>query len=140
MFDDDLIEWTHVYVKNRDILKKEIIEFKRNDRGFLCKCKDHEVIYLVSPELEDWIFSNIVELLENNVPKKRTTIVCLNKKENLKFTIDNWQKLIKYQKLCMIFVNPNNNTKWMIIPFNHNKISEDIRPGLKTLFSTLEET
>ena len=70
----------------------------------------------------------------------KTTVICLNKKENLKFIIENWVKFIIFKKLCLIFVNPKKNTKWLIIPYNHNKISEDIKPGLKTLFKNLEET
>ena len=66
----------------------------------------------------------------------------LNSKENLDFLMNKWNKLIKFDKLTIFFVNPFSELekKWFISPYVHNKIcdKDSLKLGLKTMFETVE--
>ena len=84
MFDKNLIDWTQVYIKNRDLIKKEIQEIKKIENGFISLYTNHEIKYLIYPKLDVSVFEEIKEKINNDKIIIKTTVICLNKKENLK--------------------------------------------------------
>ncbi len=129
----ELIEWTSMFIDNfnsfrRDLEKKEI---KQNEIDCIYKVKG-EVNYIVEPDLKD----DVLVKLEGNC-----VLVCLNKKENLFFVINNWNVLIKNPKLKIIFSNPKINQQWSLIPFTHHGISDpkSLKLGLKSIFDSVPE-
>ena len=130
-----LREWTVSYVKHRDILAKNIINIKEEQDKVIVKFKDKEQIFLIRPIVND----SVIEKIDKD---KNISIVMLNSKENLDFLIKNWNKLIKFEKLTLFFVNPLSEfeKKWFISPYMHNKICDDdsLKIGLKTMFETVE--
>lgn len=122
-----LLEWTIFYAKNKDIIKKEIKDYKVMKNFVEFEYKDKKHIYYAYPQLND-------EVIEKSYDGW-VTVVCLNKKENINFTLQNWEKLIKNQRFSMIFVHPKSSQKWIIFPHMHNKITEKqtLKLGLETM-------
>ncbi len=56
---------------------------------------------------------------------------------NTTFVVANWDKLSNLKGLCIYFVNPKLNEKWLLYPFTHNQITERsaLKRGLESLFS-----
>jgi len=130
-----LREWAVSYVKHRDILTKNIINIKEEQNKVIVKFKDKEQIFLIRPTADDSVIQGINK-------DKNIGIVMLNSKENLDFLMNKWNKLIKFDKLTIFFVNPFSELekKWFISPYVHNKIcdKDSLKLGLKTMFETVE--
>lgn len=133
-----LKEWTVNYIKNRDIILKQIesINEKSKEWDVVVKTKTGEKYYLIRPYMED--FNKILQLLDDNA----VTVVVLNTKDNLNILIENWDKLVDYPKFCILFVNPYSELekKWVIYPKTHQFVTEksSLGRGLKALFQTVE--
>lgn len=122
-----LLEWIIFYVKNKDIMKKEIKDYKVLKNYVEFEFKDKKQLYYAYPELNK-------EVLER-YSDGWVTIVCLNNKENINFVVSNWDKLTKNPKFQMIFVHPSSNQRWIIFPYTHDKITEKktLKLGLETI-------
>ena len=113
---------------------KTIVNINEEADKIVVEFKEKEQIFLVRPSLDN---SSIDEIDDKNI-----SIVTLNSKNNFKFLIENWNKLIKFEKLILFFVNPFSepDKKWFISPYMHNKIcdKDSFKLGLKTMFGTVE--
>ncbi|MBN2367935.1 hypothetical protein JXC34_02875 [Candidatus Woesearchaeota archaeon] len=130
----DLVEWTERFIEYRDSFKGEISDKTVSGKEITCRLKEGSShIYVVMDELQKEIFEKI--------SSGRITVVCLNRKSNLKFLIEYWDKFIKNSKLKVLFANPNTNQQWSIIPYTHNLISDpdSLKLGLKSMFESLPE-
>lgn len=130
----ELILWTVAHAKNKDIMRKEIRNYKIKDDIIKFELKNKNEKYLIYPELNDEIIAKISN-------EDHTIIVCLNKRNNLDFLIKEWHLFSEYKKLSIIFCNHIKNQRWIIFPYTHNKITEksSLKPGLLSLFSNIEE-
>ncbi len=130
-----LREWAVGYVKHRDILTKNIVDIKEEQDMVIVKFRDKEQIFLIRPTADDPVTEEINK-------EKNICVVMLNSKENFNFLINKWNKLIKFEKLTLFFVNPFSepDKKWFISPYVHNKIcdKDSLNLGLKTMFETVE--
>ena len=130
-----LREWAVGYVKHRDILAKNITNIKEEQDMVIVKFRDKEQIFLIRPTADDPVTEEINK-------EKNICVVMLNSKENFNFLINKWNKLIKFEKLTLFFVNPFSepDKKWFISPYVHNKICDEdsLKLGLKTMFETVE--
>jgi hypothetical protein len=124
-----LIEWSINYVKNKDLIKRELIDFKVTGHAILFEYKSKKHKFIISETL----------ILPAKLEGVETTVVCLNTKSNLSFLVKNWDAIAKNKNLSVIFVNPEFNEKWVIKPYVHNLVSDkaSLRPGLKALFDTV---
>jgi hypothetical protein len=122
-----LLEWIIFYVKNKDLIKKEIKDYKILKNYVEFEMKDKKQIYYAYPMLND-------EILEK-CSEGCVSAVCLNKKENINFAVSNWDKLVKNPKFSMIFVNIPTNQRWIIFPYTHDKITEKqtLKLGLEAM-------
>ena len=130
-----LREWAVSYVKHRDILAKNIVDIKEEQDKVIVRFKDKEQVFLIRPIVNDSVTKEINK-------EKNICVVMLNSKENFNFLINKWNKLIKFEKLTLFFVNPFSepDKKWFISPYMHNKICDEdsLKLGLKTMFETVE--
>ena len=126
-------EWTIGYVKHRDILTKNIIDIKEEPDRVIVKFKEKEQVFLIRPTINDSVIKEV---------NKNISIVMLNSKENLDFLMNKWNKLIKFEKLTLFFINPFSepDKKWFISPYVHDRIcdNDSLKLGLKTMFETVE--
>ncbi len=127
----NLNQWTSIYLNHVNNFKKNIKERKDEKEKIVCFLKnggktDYFVIPVLSKDIEK----------EGSI-----VIVCLNIKENLNHIIEEWDSLIKNPKLKIMFVNPEENTHWSLIPHLHAKISDEksLKRGLMSLFESVPE-
>ena len=134
-----LKEWLIGYIKNRDILLKQIesIDEKNKEWDLVVKTKAGvEKYYIVKGDMGD--FNEI----EKKLNDESITLVLLNTKKNLDSILENWKKMVGLPKFSVLFVNPNSELekKWLVFPHTHEKVTEkaSLAKGLKTLYQTVE--
>jgi len=137
--DKELKEWLLHYIKNRDILLKQIesINEKSKEWDIVVKTKSGiEKYYLVGSDLD-----NIAEIIKK-IDGKTVILVVLNKKKNLEVVIENWDKIKNNPLFSIMFVNPKSELekKWILFPHTHEKVTEkaSLSKGLNALFQTVD--
>lgn len=133
-----MIEWTRNYIQAKDAVLQNILKIQTENNGLAVTFKNRKEFLYVQPILPDE--DKIRALLDKN---PYLTIVVINSQENLGTLIENWKRLIDYQQLSIIFINPFSSldNKWSINPYIHNKICDNasLKTGLKSMFETVEE-
>ena len=137
-----MTEWTERYIKNRDLLNKNIEYINRDKEGLVVRYKDRKEFFIICTFLES--FAILKEKLKRfELEKESINIVFFNNKKNLGIIIDNWQELIKFRNLKIYFVNPFSDLdkKWIVQPFTHHRICDEgsLAKGLRSMFETVEE-
>lgn len=130
----DLKEWIITYLKNRDIIDQSIERFEDLNGDFIVHKKTGSQLFLLRPE-----FSDSKEIQEKS--NRKLGLILLNTKKNLTAVIKSWSALSEIQDLCLYFVNPNTNEKWLLYPHTHAQITEKsaLKRGLESLFSMVSE-
>ena len=131
-YEEQLIEWIIRYVKHRDLIKKNLIDYKilKNHIEFEFKDKNH--IYNICENFNDEILKEVSD--------KYITFVVLNKMTNLNFLVNKWENFLKFSKISIIFVHPSSNQSWTVCPYIHNRIAEHkkLKSGLIGLFDSIK--
>ena len=141
---DFLIDWTINFIKNKDIIAKKIVQIENGKDGFdlYVKYKDREQYFIIDPKIVniDDIIKKMNNIAQSNIV--HFSIVVLNSKENLNIILKNWNKMIDFKFLNIIFANPFSelDKKWIISPHIHNKICDasSLENGLKSMFEMVE--
>ena len=134
-----LRDWTINFIKNKDIISKKIEKIENGKNGFdlYIKFKDREQYFIIMPNIVD-----IDQLIQKLNTEAYFSIVTLNSKENFDVIVKNWNKLISFKFLNIIFVNPFSelDKKWIIFPHTHHKICDEssLENGLKAMFGMVE--
>jgi len=134
-----LVNWTINFVKNKDLISKKIEKIENGKDGFdlYVRYKDREQYFIIVPDIAD--IDAIIQRINNNY---YFSIVTLNSKENFDIVIKNWNKLISFKFLNIIFVNPFSemDKKWIVFPHTHHKICDEssLENGLKSMFKMVE--
>ncbi|MBU1199431.1 MAG: hypothetical protein KKF46_06990 [Nanoarchaeota archaeon] len=132
----DLKEWAVQYIKQRDMVKQDLVSYKEEENKVLCEYKEgKKAVFLCKENLE---LDNI-----KNIKKDETFfLVCLCNEHNFKVLADNWDLFKTKQNLTFIYLNPNIAEKWIIKPFIHAKIADPItlKQGLRTMYETCQGT
>jgi hypothetical protein len=128
----NLLEWTSRYIDHLNSFKQNVISKDIKGKMILCKYKDGPHLFII----EEIILDKVIEKIKEG----SITLVCLNKKENIAFIINNWTSL-KNPKLKIMFVNPNLNLHWSFIPVVHKKIADpqSLKLGLKSMYESIPE-
>ena len=126
---EKLSEWVEVFLKNRDVFNRIITGFEKVNGDILVKRTTNDLFVFVRPELE-----RVDDVSSRDGP---CVLAVLNNKRNLDVIIKNWDALSKKKELCVYFVNPLANDKWLLFPHTHNQITEKsaLRKGLESMFS-----
>ncbi len=126
----ELKEWAQIFLKSRDVMQKTISGFENLNGDFVVHKTTGDVLFMIRPEL-----LNVEEVLQKT--SDSSGLVVLNTKKNVDAVIANWDKLAKLKGLCIYFVNPKANEKWLLYPYTHDQITEKpaLRRGLESLFS-----
>ena len=140
---ENLKEWTLEYIKNKDIVLKKIEKIEDLGETLFIIYKDKKQLFLILS-----FFRSIEDLFEKiknaklNFDFDVLSLVVYNTEKNFFFMLANWNKLIAYPKLNLIFANKFSqlDKKWIISPHTHAKISDpdSLEQGLKTMFQTVE--
>jgi len=78
-------------------------------------------------EETQFIVKLIIDDFEKIIDENRVCIITLNNKNNLVCVINNWEKLIENKFLRIYFVNPFSklDKKWILYPYSHHKICDE---------------
>ncbi|MBI2652484.1 hypothetical protein HYX00_03370 [Candidatus Woesearchaeota archaeon] len=134
-----LLDWTISFIKNKDIVAKKIEKIENGKDGFdlYVKYKDRQQYFIIVPNITD--IDSLIQKINNNF---YFSIVTLNSKENFDIILKNWDKLINFKFLNLIFVNPFSelDKKWIVFPYTHHKICDEssLETGLKAMFDMVE--
>ncbi|MBI4148731.1 hypothetical protein HY490_05550 [Candidatus Woesearchaeota archaeon] len=127
----DLKEWIIRHLKNKDLVKKTILEITDdpdNKWDALIK-RTNELQYLkITPTLS-------LPQAEGNI-----ILVTTNTPDNLNTLIKDWKLYAAKQHLWIYFVNPQTQKFWALNPYTHDKISdkESLALGLRTMFESAQ--
>ena len=134
-----LVDWAINFVKNKDIVARKIEKIENEKNGFdlYVKYKDREQYFIIAASIDD--IDSIIRKLNNDY---YFSIVTLNSKENFEILLKNWNRLIDFKFLSIIFVNPFSelDKKWIVFPYTHQKICDEssLKTGLKSMFEMVE--
>ena len=134
-----LVDWTVNFIKNKDIISKKIEKIENGKDGFdlYVRYKDREQYFIIAANIAD--IDAIIQKLNSN---SYFSIVTLNSKENFDIVIKNWNRLIGFKFLNIIFVNPFSgmDKKWIVFPHTHHKVCDEssLKNGLKSMFEAVE--
>lgn len=134
-----LLDWAINYIKNRDLLTKNIENIEKNKNGFNVNFKDKKQYFIVKPFID-----NVGEIINKINKEEHFSLVVFNTKKNFEAVADNWDILIEFENLSIYFANPFSklDRKWIIYPYTHHQIgdSASLERGLRTMFETVECT
>ena len=130
-----LIDWSVRFLKNRDMMKGEIVKIEKKENGFVINYKDKTKYYIIVPILDTDILNKIKD--DNHYG-----IFTLNNMGNLGFVVSNWEKLVEFKFLNIYFMNPfsNSDKVWAISPYIHEKVCDkmSLESGLKSMAEMVE--
>lgn len=134
---EDLKQWAVDFIKHKDMMLKSIIDLKINDVIHV-KTKVKEQVYVIQPKIDG--FQEAIDFAEKD---QWVVVVCYNTKQNFDKLIKNWENIVKFKKLSVMFVNPESNIdkKWIIYPSTHNSICDpsSLKTGLESMFAMVDE-
>jgi len=130
-----LIEWTINYIKNKDLIRKDLEKIEKSKQGFdlIVKFKDKEQFFIIKPQIE-----KIEEIINKLNEKDAFGLVMLNTTKNFEILVENWNKLTNFTSLTLYFVNTFSklDKKWVTNPHVHHKVCDEnsLKTGLKSMF------
>jgi len=144
-----LVDWTEIYLTYADVLKKQIINLKKNNNSFFVeKNVEREKVFETIFCFEKLNKNNLKKIKEhqntdssntNSSIKTKMIVVTINDKENTIFLANNWSWFKKQKNLSLFFVNLKKNEKWAINPYTHDLISDEkfLKEGLLSLYESI---
>ena len=136
---DSLTEWAVNFIRSKDAFAGNLKSIEKDTDGFDLKIvyNDKEELVIVEPFIKD--ADKIISMM---LKEKYVSLFLFNSFENFNFLVNNWKRLIGFEKLTIYFVNMFSNTdkKWAIKPYLHNLISDDkkLKEGLNSMFMAVE--
>ena len=135
-----LIEWALRFIRNKDLIIRNIVNILEKENHFIVEYKNKKCVYLVEPNI-----TNISEILKKfkGFDDLHPAIITLNTKSNVDVTLSEWDNIVKFNRfLSITFANPDSltETKWIIFPHTHTLITDDesLKPGIKAMSETVD--
>ena len=128
----DLKEWVVHHIKQKDIVKNDLVSYKEEDQKVMCEYKEGiKGVYYCGENLE-------LVKIKSVKTDELVTFVCVTNEHNFKMLVKNWDLFKTKKELTFIFLNPNIAEKWVIKPFVHAKIADPatLKQGLRTMYDT----
>jgi hypothetical protein len=121
----NLTEWTKIFLKQRDLIKRDIADIIETKEGFILHLKNGG--------------SKQVFVTEELKIHTSDIIACLNTQHNLDYLVQNWKTFAEQKELLIIFAHPGKNDKWLLKPHHHHKVADDesLKLGLQTMFESV---
>ena len=128
---NSLKEWTVHYIKQKDMMRHDLVSFKEEEDRVLCEQKDGHATYYCWQNLE---MPKLKAIAEGDA----AFFVTMCNEHNFKLLIENWSLFKARPGFTFIFLNPGYTDKWIIKPFIHAKIADPatLKQGLRTMYDT----
>jgi len=131
-FEEFLTEWMVLYLRNRNLITRNLLDLKCANNLITAKFKDKEQLFIIKPFVENFKF----------VEEQHLGIVMFNTEDNFRAFLQHWDELAKYKNLSIYFVNPFSqpDKRWVIFPYTHKKVCDDgsVKLGLRSIFETVQ--
>ena len=127
-----LADWSIRFLKNKDSIKKEIVDIEKNKNGFdfTINYKDKTKYFIIRPILQNDMFDKIKW-------EEYFGIITLNNFVNIRFVVSNWKKIVDFKFLNIYFANPFSSSDkiWTINPYTHDKVCDkaSLELGLRAM-------
>ena len=134
-----LKEWVVAYAKTKVSLRGGDIQIIQDQEGcdLITKSQEKQECYVIFPSLKDCV------PIINQIREKDFFIVTFNTKENFSILLELWANLVKFPRLCVMFVNPEAfaDKKGVVFPHTHDRITEKsaLKKGLLSLAQQVTE-
>ena len=128
----DIKEWTVHHIKQKDLIKGDLVSYKQEKDKIVCDYKEgRKGIFYCEENLD---LKKIKDVKDSEV----STFVCVCNEHNFKILVDNWDLFKKNNNLTFIFLNPGVAEKWIIKPAVHARIADpaSLKQGLRTMYDT----
>ncbi len=126
----DLKGWTEIFLKHRDMSRKQIVKMYETEEGFIVKTK----------EAGEHLCA-VMEALTKDILKddKLRIIVCRNTEENVDRLVSSWEEFSSRNNLLIVFASPITNEKWILNPSLHARIADEssLKQGFMSMASTI---
>jgi hypothetical protein len=121
----DLRNWTILYVQHKDVFARKLKDYAEENGKLVFNFKDHTMHAYAMEDLA--------------VPPAdgKTLVTTLNTKHNMEFLMRHWHEFANIPHLTIIFVNPERNEKWFIVPHTHAMIAD---PNIEVAIRSLSES
>ncbi len=128
---NDLKEWAIHHIKQKDMVKRDLVSIKEEDGKLICDLKEGIAVYYYADNLN---FEKMKSVTDNDV----TYFVCECNEHNFKLLVTNWDLFKTKPNLTLIFLNPKLSEKWIIKPYIHARIADPatLKQGLRTMYDT----
>lgn len=126
----DLREWAVHYIKQKDLVKNDLVSYKEEEGRVLCEYKEGiKATYYYKENLK-------LEKIKAVKDDETAYFVCMCNEHNLKILMNNWDLFKTKKNLVFIFLNLKLAEKWIIKPFVHAKIADPatLKQGLRTMY------
>ena len=129
--DSFLTGWCIRFLKNRDSIRKEIINIEKTQQNaFAIHYKDKVKYFFIAAILDNGVFNNLN--MDSFIG-----IFTLNNPSNIRFVVTEWKKLTEFKFLSICFINPFSAADkiWGISPYIHDRICDksSLELGLKSM-------
>lgn len=114
----ELHEWLALYVRHRDAYAKKLEHVEEAGEKTIFRFSDRTI--------EGYAYEDL------RLPPRteHVLVATLQKKENVRFLLDNWDAFSGHPGLTVIFANPARNEKWIVRPHAHARIAENVEAGI----------
>lgn len=136
---DFLVDWVILYIKNRDIILKNLEFIEKLNSEIKVKYKDKEQVFIIRPFITD--LNLIIDRLKE-APHAYISLATFNSEDNFKKILEKWNFIKGFKFFSILFVNPFSQTdkKWIVYPYTHQRICDEdsLELGLRTMFESVE--
>ena len=128
---NDIREWAVHHIRQKDMLKRDLVSFKEEKDRVFCEYKEGHATYYCWENLE-------LEKLKQVKEDESAYFVCICNEHNFKVLAEHWDLWKTRQGFTFIFLNPGLAEKWVIKPFVHARIADPatLKQGLRTMYDT----
>ena len=125
----DLMEWSTIFLRQKDMIKREIESLEEKDGYVVIHCKDGTTKIVIVKDV----------LTPASLKENPSAIICLNTKNNVLALHQDWEPFSKEEMLLLVFANPKTNEKWLLRPHLHHKIAdkESLKSGLLSMHEVI---
>ena len=132
----NLYDWTKHYIVFKDLMKKQIVKKTFLETSIIVEEKKEQKIYLVMEVLEEALPS-----LKKIKKEYKYYITTINNMNNCNSLINKWEEFSKHKNLTILFVDVQENEKWIIHPATHHSISEEkiLKEGILSMYQASKQ-